>query len=82
MIFRGYVAMKDYGSALITKIILSILSLILPFPCYWELSGTYHALTGKSPTTHKYPCNSGLSNYEFVGTNNGKSVLYLIRGNA
>ncbi|MEH6713625.1 MAG: FRG domain-containing protein [Paraglaciecola polaris] len=31
--------------------------------------------------THKYSCNKGLSNYEFVGTNKGKSVLYLIRGN-
>jgi len=31
--------------------------------------------------THKYSCDEGLSNYEFVGTNNGKSVLYLIRSN-
>lgn len=31
--------------------------------------------------THKYTCNNNESNYEFIGTNNGKSVIYLIRGN-
>lgn len=30
--------------------------------------------------THKYTSNNGLSSYDFVGTNNGRSVLYLIRG--
>jgi len=30
--------------------------------------------------THKYTSSNGVSNYEFVGTNDGKSVLYLIRG--
>lgn len=29
--------------------------------------------------THKYTCSNGFSNYDYVGTNNGKSVLYLIR---
>lgn len=29
--------------------------------------------------THKYSCINGVSNYDFVGTNNGRSVLYLIR---
>jgi hypothetical protein len=31
--------------------------------------------------THKYSCDMGLSNYEFIGTNNGQSILYLIREN-
>jgi FRG domain len=31
--------------------------------------------------THKYGCNNGLSSYDFVGTNKGNSVIYLIRQN-
>lgn len=31
--------------------------------------------------THKYSQENGRSNYSFVGTNNGQSVLYLIRNN-
>ena len=45
--------MDDYGSALGSKIILSILSLILLFPCYWALGGIYHALTIDSSTSHE-----------------------------
>jgi high-affinity Fe2+/Pb2+ permease len=45
--------MDDYGSALGAKIILSIFSVILLFPCYWALGGIYHALTVDSPSSHE-----------------------------
>ncbi len=55
-----YVAMKDFGSSIGAKVILSILSLILLYPCYLALGGVYHALTIDSPTSHEGFIGAGL----------------------
>jgi hypothetical protein len=52
--------MKDYGTSIGARVILSLLSLILLLPCYWALGGIYYALTVESPTSHEGFIGAGL----------------------
>jgi len=45
--------MEGYGSVIGSKVILSILSIILLFPCFMAVRGIYFALTVDSPTSHE-----------------------------